>query len=73
MGEARRMNGERCIGVLVGKHEERRPLGRLKRKWADKKKWIFRKRDGGRDWINLAQNRDGWRALLNAVIKLGAP
>jgi hypothetical protein len=31
-------------------------------------KWIFRKLDGGMDWIDLAQNREGWRALVNAAM-----
>jgi len=35
--------------------------------------WIFRKCEGGMDWIDLAQDMDGWRALLNAVINLCFP
>jgi hypothetical protein len=36
-------------------------------------KWIFRKYDGDVDWIDLAQNRDGWRALVNAVMNFQVP
>jgi hypothetical protein len=36
-------------------------------------KWIFKKWDGGTDWIELAQNMDGWRADVNAVMNLWVP
>jgi hypothetical protein len=35
--------------------------------------WIFRKCDGGIDWIDLAQNRDRWWTLVNAVMNLQVP
>jgi hypothetical protein len=36
-----------------------------------KQNWIFKKWDGGMDWINLAQDRDRWCALVNALMTLG--
>jgi hypothetical protein len=36
-------------------------------------KWILRQWDGGMDWINLAQDRDRWRALVNTVMPLQVP
>jgi hypothetical protein len=65
--------GERkgAYSVLVGKPEGRRPLGRLRRRWEDNIKMDLREvRWRGIDWINLAQDRDRWRALVNAVMNL---
>jgi hypothetical protein len=69
MGERR---GE--YRVLVGKPEGRRPLGRPRRRWEDTIKMDLREVGwGGMDWINLAHDRDRWRALVNAVMNLRVP
>jgi hypothetical protein len=55
--------------VLVGKPEGERHLERRRLSWEDNMKWIFRKWDrGSMDWIQLARDRDRWRALMNAAI-----
>ena len=52
-------------GVLVGKPEGRRPLGRPRRRWDDNIKMDLQEVGcGGVDWIELAQDRDRWRALV---------
>ena len=58
--------------VLVGKCEGRkRPLGRPRRRWADNIKLDLQEAGcGGTDWIDLALDRDRWRALVNAVMNV---
>jgi hypothetical protein len=57
--------------VLVGKAEERMPVGKTRRRWEDNIKMDFQEVGWGDiDWIDLAQNRDRWRALVNAVMNL---
>ena len=58
--------------VLVWKPEGKRPLGRPRRRWVDN----IRMKEVGcgyGDWIGLAQDRDGWRKLVNAVMNLRVP
>jgi hypothetical protein len=58
----------------VGKPEGKRPLGRQRRRWVDNIKIDFREIGwGGMDWIELAQDRDQWRALVNTVMNLRVP
>ena len=60
--------------VLVGKPEGKRPLGRPRRRWEDNIKMDLQEVGcGGMDWIELTQDRDRWRALVNAVMNLRFP
>ncbi|KAJ4450836.1 hypothetical protein ANN_02267, partial [Periplaneta americana] len=68
MGESRN-----AYRVLVGKPEGKRPLGRPRRRWEDSIKMDLREMGFDRDWINLAQNRDRWRAYVRAAMNLRVP
>ena len=63
--------GEGAYRVLVGKPEGKRPLGRPRRRWVDNIRMDLMEVGCGHvDWIGLAQDRDGWRKLVNAVMNL---
>jgi hypothetical protein len=66
------MGGKRNVyRLLMGKPEGKRPLGRPRRRWVDNIKiYLLEIGWGGVDWIGLAQDRDKWRALVNAVMNL---
>jgi hypothetical protein len=70
-----RMGEDRGVHrVLVGKPEEKRPLGRPRRRWEDNIKVDLQKVGGGRGyWMELAQDRDRWRALVGTVRNFGVP
>jgi hypothetical protein len=52
-----------------GKARRKKPLGRRRRRWLDNIKMVLREiRWDGMDWIDLAQDRDQWRALVNTVM-----
>ena len=69
MGQGRGVNR-----VLVGKPEGKRPLGRPRRRWEDNIKMDLQEVEGGfGDWMELAQDRDRWRALVSAVMNLRVP
>jgi len=68
--------GERkdVYGVLVGKPEGKRPLGRSRLRWEDNIKTDLQEvRCGCMDWIELAQDGGSWRALVTAVMNLRVP
>jgi hypothetical protein len=76
MGGACRTVGERrgIYRVLVGTPEGQRPLGRPRRRWEDNIKMDPQEVGCvGMDWIGLAQDRDRWRTLVNAVMKHRIP
>jgi hypothetical protein len=72
-GHAARMGAKMyAYRMLVGKPEGKRPLGRPRHKWVDNVKMDLREIEwDGMDWIELAQDRDQWRALVNTVITFG--
>jgi hypothetical protein len=70
------MNGGKrnAYRILVGNPERWRPLGRPRRRWVDNIKVVLREtRWDGMDWIDLTQDRDQWRALVNMVMNLRVP
>jgi hypothetical protein len=69
MGEKRN-----AYRLLVGKSEGKRPLGRPRLRWVDNNRMdLVEVGWGDVDWIGLAQNRERWRALVNAVMNLRVP
>jgi hypothetical protein len=74
-GHAARMGEKRnAYRILVGKPEGKKPLGRPSHRWVDDIKMDLREigRDS-MDWIDLAQDRDQWRALVNTMMNLRVP
>ena len=71
---ARMEEGRGVHKVLVGKPHEKRPLGRQRRRWDDNIKMDLEEVGRGcGDWVVLAQDRDGWRALVSTVMNFGVP
>jgi hypothetical protein len=74
-GHAARMGEVRgAYNILIGRPEGRRPLGRPRRRWEDNIKIdLMEIGFGDVDWIQWAQDRDRWRALVNTVMNLRVP
>jgi hypothetical protein len=74
MGHVARMGEVRGAYILVGRPEGKRPLERPRRRWEDNIKMDLREIGFvDVDWIHLSQDRDRWRALVNAVMSLWVP
>jgi hypothetical protein len=68
---ARMGEGRGVYRVLVGRPEDKRSLGRLRHRWEDNIKMDLRKKGiDGVNWIQMAQDRVQWRALVNTVMNL---
>jgi len=74
-GHAARMGEGRGVHrVLVGKPEGKRPMGRPRHRWEDNIKTDLQEVGRGcGDWMELAQDRDMWRALVSTVMNVGVP
>jgi hypothetical protein len=76
MGRACSTNGAKknACRILREKPEGKRPVGRPRHRWEDNIKMDLREIGwGGMDWIDLAQDRYHWRALVNTVMNLQVP
>jgi hypothetical protein len=73
-GHVARIGEKNAYRLLVGKPEEKRPLGRPRRRWVDNI-WMDLGEVGWSDvdWIGLALDRNRWRALVNSVLNLRVP
>ena len=74
-GHAARMEEWRVVHkVLAGKPEGKRPLGRPRGRWKDNIKINLQEVGRGcGDWMELAQDRDGWQALVSTVMNFRGP
>jgi hypothetical protein len=68
------MERRHACRIMVGRPERKRPLGRPRRRWVDKIKVdLIEIGWGDVDWIDLAEDRDQWRALVNTMMNFRVP
>ena len=72
-GHVARMGGRGVQRVLVGKPEGKKPLERPRPRWVNNIKMDLREVGRGGDWMELAQDRDRWRELVNTVMNFWVP
>ena len=73
-GHVARMGEGSDVYMVLGKPEGKRPLGKPRRRWEDNTNMDLREVGcRGMDWIDLAQNRDRWCALVNVIMNLRVP
>ena len=65
--------GERCAQGSNGETRGKEPFGRPRRRWEDNIKMYLQEVGGGGEWMELAENRDRWRALVNTVMNFRVP
>ena len=73
-GHVTRMEeGRSAFKILTMKPTGKRLVGRLRRRWEDNIRMDLKEVDNTRNWVDSAQDRDYWRALLNAALNLRVP
>ena len=65
--------GERCAQGSSGETRGKEAIGETQTRWEDNIKIDLKDVGGGGDWMELAQDRDGWRALVNTVMNFRVP